>query len=117
MKVPGDGSPGWGVVVCRGESYNIWWSVASHPTEYTILTEAEAQLEGLKMKPGTLNSAGVDSVQTRLMQDYGIDLKEETMVVDGTEISVYDYILNKTRRVQETLEPWFHSPFDVRRWR
>lgn len=116
MKVPIGEEPEWGKVAVRGDAYNIWWSVATHPTEYEVLSEGEAQVEGLKMKPGRMMSSEVTDTKNRIQSDYGIDISTESLTVDGDTITLETFLRDYTMSVPDG---WHHprkDPFDVRGW-
>lgn len=117
MKVPLGETPAQGTVACRpGElvpDHNLWKSAESFDTQYTVLSEGEAQVEGLKMQPGTLLPAEVDSLQTEINDAYGIDIANVTVTVDGTNISLKRYLNDYTLSFPSDWPTWRRDPWRV----
>jgi hypothetical protein len=107
-------SPWTGVVILNGETHNIWKADAEFYHEDSLL-EGEAQIEGLKMQPGTPMPAEVDDIQTRIQNDYGIDIADESVDVDGTT-DLKTYLEDWTVSVPIGWDVWRSDPFNMKRW-
>lgn len=113
--LPDGESLGSGVVIFHGSSHNIWKTDTELETSWEDLTEAEAQVEGLKMQPGTPMPSEVDTIRQRLIDDYGIDIKDITVETSEGTPSLYILMRDWTKRIPETWNR--HTrPFDIRQW-
>lgn len=116
MKVPKGENAGAGVIICRGETHNLWKATEQFPADYPVLSEGEAYVEGLRMQPGTLMPEEVNTLHTEFREQYGIDIKSRLIhITRDKTVDLYTFLRDYTIRWPEG-HPRRRDAFDIGGW-
>lgn len=115
-----DGEPGPAVVICRGETTNIWVNHRSGRTGgYPTINEAEAVVFGLAAQPGTPDDTYVSVIRDAVQNRHGRRLGEVSPP-DGSRGDVgsgrsLDDVLREAPAHPPGHED-FQRPWDLEQW-
>lgn len=117
---PDSGGPGPAVVICRGDSHNLW---INHQTEdtfgYPEYTEEEAMVFGLSASPGTPDNQYISTIQSEMQSRFGVDIS--TVGPNPDAVQGEPSAPNLVSHLQNTptyspSDDGFNRPWDCEQW-
>jgi len=117
---PQTGEPGPAVVICRGNTYNLWIDHTDTLTGPEQLSEAEAMVFGISARPGTPDNSYIGTVQSTLNSRFGInaantDVMPGAYTGDGPIPDSLLDLIKSTPNLPPDDED-FQLPWDVEQW-